>query len=900
MKNKKEDTSIKSIIIILFISAMLLSIGSIGYLIFANWYSSSKSITENVAEDINQSIYDQLDAFVRIPYHINEINHKIIQNGILDLNDETLRNKFFVGVLLSHNEEIYSFSYGTVSGEYYGARRNERKEIEIIRNNAETGGNSWYYSVNEDMTAGTLILKAGQFDPRTRAWYKAAVEAESPVFSSVYKHFIIDDLTVSSAWPVFTDKGELLGVIGTHMLLNDIGEFTKNTVNKYKGYAIIFEKDSGNLIANSMGIDNFSVLPDGTLRRIAIGDIENSEFKLAYEKYNADSNPDFIFEGADRDLYINIKEIKMNGLDWVVLSALPEGVFIKPVNQSIVLTVFLSVLVLLLSFVIYNMITRRLFKPINSLIKATEALSSGDLSQRVVIARYDEIGKISESFNKVADKMQFLINNLEVAINEGTNELYITNITLEENKNQLQLILNSTAEAIYGIDLNGDCTFCNISCLKLLGYNSQEDLLGKNMHQQIHHSNTEGVIIPKEECRIIEAIKRGKGLEANDEVFWRADGTYFDVEYHSYPQIKNGKVVGGVITFMDITNRKKREDEIKYLSFHDMLTGLPNRRCFEDNLKLMDIPDNLPLSIIFADINGLKMTNDIFGHASGDKLIKKASEILMLSCRNDDVIARTGGDEFIMLLPKTNKENAEKILTRIKREFLTARIAAMKCSISLGLDTKISSEQSLEEIISNAENEMYKDKTINRKDVNKDIIDTIVETLHSRNPREKQHSVKVSELCGKVGIALKLPEPQINILMRAGYLHDIGKITLDESIFSRQDLTEEELEKVKQHSVMGYRILNLFDESLDLAEYVYSHHERWDGKGYPRGLKGEQIPLLSRIVSIVEVYERVLSRGELSLEERKQNAIQIVKEGAGEQFDPQIAELFARMMEEKV
>lgn len=569
-------------------------------------------------------------------------------------------------------------------------------------------------------------------------------------------------------------------------------------------------------------------------------------------------------------------------------------------SKSIALTVFLSILVLVLASAMYNIITRRLLKPINSLIKVTEALSSGDLGQRARILRNDEIGRISESLNEVADKMQFLINNLEEAINERTDELHKANITLEENRNQLKLILDSTAEAIYGVDLNGNCTFCNLSCLKLLGYNSKEDLLGKNMHNLIHHSSPDGVIISEEECKVFNAIKKGKALEANDEVFWRADGTYFDVAYHSHPQVRNGEVIGGVITFMDITDRKKKEDEIRYLSCHDILTGLPNRRCFEDNLIAMDTPDNLPLSVIFADVNGLKMTNDIFGHATGDKLIKKASEILMLSCRDNDLIARTGGDEFIILLPRTNKENAEKILSRIKNEFLTARIATMKCSISLGSDTKISSDQSVEEIISNAENQMYRDKTMNRKEVNMDIIDTIVEALHSRNPREKQHSMAVSELCGKVGAAMKLPEPQIDRLMRAGYLHDIGKITLEESVFYKEDLTEEELEKVKQHSVVGYRILNLFDENLDLAEYVYSHHERWDGKGYPRGLKGEQIPLLSRVVSIVETYERIVSRGEKSPKEREKIAIQEIKENAGKQFDPQIAELFARMMEEKV
>lgn len=499
----------------------------------------------------------------------------------------------------------------------------------------------------------------------------------------------------------------------------------------------------------------------------------------------------------------------------------------------------------------------------------------------------------------VADRMQFLIDNLEAAVKARTEELYKANTELEENRNQLQLILDSTAEAIYGIDLKGKCTFCNKSCIKLLGYNSQDELLGRNMHQQIHHTRRDGTPFLVEACRIIQSIMEGRGFEADDEVFWRADGTSFDVEYHSYPQIKNGEVIGGVVTFMDITDRKQKEAEIEYLNCHDTLTGLYNRRCFEDKRKKIDIPDNLPLSVIFADINGLKMTNDIFGHAAGDELIKKSAEILARSCRENDIVARVGGDEFIILLPNTEEKNAEKVISRINSEFSDARVAAIKCSISLGFDTKKSPDQPLAEIVANAENVMYKNKTMNRKSVNMDIIDTIIKTLHSKSVREKRHSIAVSEFCSEIGSALQLSELEINKLKRAGYLHDIGKITLDESMISKEDLADEEIEEIRQHSIVGYRILNLFDDTLDLAEYVYSHHECWDGSGYPRGLKGEQIPLIARIISIVETYERVLNKGILSLSVRKKKAIGIIKEDAGKRFDPALVELFAHLVDVK-
>lgn len=483
--------------------------------------------------------------------------------------------------------------------------------------------------------------------------------------------------------------------------------------------------------------------------------------------------------------------------------------------------------------------------------------------------------------------------------NEVLDELRATGIQLQNQQNDLRLILDSAAEAIYGVDLEGKCTFCNRRCVEMLGYQEPSDLIGKNMHWQIHHSRGDGTPFPIADCIIYSAIRNGVGAHIEDEVFWRADHTSIAVEYHSYPQIKDGEIIGAVITFTDITERKKRESEIEYLNCYDMLTGLHNRRCFEENQDKLDIQDNLPISVIFADLNGLKMTNDIFGHAAGDKLIKKSAEILVQACRQHDLIARVGGDEFIILLPRTTREDAEKVLIRIRSGFLDARVEAIKCSIALGLDTKQNLDQPLEEVLSNAENAMYRDKTMNRRATDKDLIDTIIESLHSRNAKEKDHSEAVSELCYDVGVAMHLPETDISKLHRAGYLHDIGKITLDEAILSKEKLNEDALERMQQHSAIGYRILSLFDDTLDLAEYVYGHHEKWDGTGYPRGLQGEQISLISRVIAITETYDRIVNRDHSPAQDQEQHALDIISERAGTQFDPEIAMLFVQLMRDK-
>ncbi|NCB73033.1 MAG: sensor domain-containing diguanylate cyclase, partial [Clostridia bacterium] len=277
---------------------MLLTVGGIGYLVFSGWYSSAKNTTESMASEMNVHIYNQIYSLLHVPEQINESNHKLIANDIIDIRDGSIRDRFFAGVLSSYEDEIYSFSYGTSDGEYYGARRNEDWEIEIMRNDASTGGNSWYYTAKEDLTAGELILKAGLFDPRTRNWYKAAAESGNPTFSPIYKHFIMDDMTVSYACPVYDEQGKLEGILGTHVLLGNIDSYLEDIVSQYKGYAVIIEKSSGELVGNSLADISF----------------EGSDMQRAWLQYKEKPEPEFFYKGTEDGLYINVDEINLPGL----------------------------------------------------------------------------------------------------------------------------------------------------------------------------------------------------------------------------------------------------------------------------------------------------------------------------------------------------------------------------------------------------------------------------------------------------------------------------------------------------------------------------------------------------------------------------------------------------------
>lgn len=899
MTEKTNKTlSIRTIMILVFSTIMLITIGVIGFVVFSNWVSSADATTERIVRDMNNDIYHQIEILMDVPLRNNEINQKLIVNGIVDLSDEEEREKFFVSALQSQNEEIYSFSIGMETGDYYGARRNEAGVIEIMRNNAETNGNSWYYSVTEELTAGELVVQAGKFDPRTRAWYKVAKESGNPGFSPVYKHFVMDDLTVSAAYPVFDSEGVLQGVLGTHIILTSIDQYLKENVKYVNGIAIIAEKETGELIGNSLGLKNFNLFSDRTIDRTSIQEIENAIINQAYDIYRETSRTQFKVKSNGENYYIHIQEFQNEGIDWLVISAIPERLLMADIYAIMRLTTIISIAAVLISIIVYLLFMNNLLKPINYLVAMTEKYSQGDLNQRVKVIRNDEIGRISSAYNNMAETISSLVNNLEVKVEERTLEWEKVNVELTEYKEQLQLIFDSTAEGIYGIDTDGNCTFCNASCLRLLGYQNQDELVGKHMHWQIHHSYKDGSRFPLEKCNILRSFNEGKGTDVDDEVFWKKDGSSINVEYHSYPQFKNGKIIGTVVTFMDNTEKKNAEKRIKYLGEHDSLTGLFNRVYFENALKEINSEKNLPISIIFSDVNGLKMTNDIFGHAAGDALITKCAEILKETCRDSDIVARVGGDEFIILLPNTPANIAEQIIERASNELSKVKIEAINCSMSMGYETKTEMGQDVEKIMAKAENKMYSEKTLKQKSIHSDLINSIIATLHERSPHEKIHSQSVSELCSRLGKAMNLSETELKKLKDAGFYHDIGKIVLANHLLNHEKpFTEEEIREIQDHTVVGYRILNLFEDTLDLAENVYYHHEKWDGSGYPKGLKGREIPFLARIISLVESYDTMVQVDRGNSEYRK-NALKMISDMSGIKFDPEIVDVFLRMMSE--
>lgn len=468
---------------------------------------------------------------------------------------------------------------------------------------------------------------------------------------------------------------------------------------------------------------------------------------------------------------------------------------------------------------------------------------------------------------------------------ESTLQLRDMNTELLEHKEKLILILNSSADGIYGMDKEGNFTFINKSALCLLGYEKVQDLIGKNCHKMIHHHRKDGTEYPSEECRVYDSINRGKVFSCEDEVFTRKDGSSFSVRYSAHPQIRNGEIIGAAITFSDITEQKKREEEILYLTYHDPLTGLYNRSYLEKVHGELEKEKHYPLSIVVGDVNGLKLSNDIFGHHRGDLFLKRTADVIKKSIREEDLVFRVGGDEFYLFLKNTREEEAKAVMEMIQKAVELEDFNGIRGSISLGLYVKTGNELSLEEALNDAEQSMYREKTVRAKMEGKRQLAFLIQHLMSY-PKERTHAENTRNYAEAIGKVLQLKQDELRDLEDAAYLHDIGKIP---TLLGRSKWEMSFYPTRKDHAIIGYRILNSFEETAGIAKAVLSHHEKWNGTGYPKGLVGEEIPLLSRIIAVAEKFDRLtgVSYGEPM---SKEKALRHLDQEKGNTLDPVVVE----------
>jgi diguanylate cyclase (GGDEF)-like protein len=384
----------------------------------------------------------------------------------------------------------------------------------------------------------------------------------------------------------------------------------------------------------------------------------------------------------------------------------------------------------------------------------------------------------------------------------------------------------------------------------------------------------------------------------NHAVITDRSGNQISIEDSATPVKNSDGITTGVVSiFRDITQRKAQAEKIEFLSYHDHLTGLYNRRYFEEELKRIDGRRHYPLSIVMGDINSLKMINDAFGHLAGDGIIYATGKVIKKCCRPTDHATRWGGDEFVLLLPNTDGETAKKIVERMNQAAALASVDQGVLSIAFGWDTKYAVTENIMTVFKNAEGRMYKQKLKMKPEVREMTIATIMNTLFEKSGSEKNHAKNVSFYCQRIAEAMHLSEQEIEIMKTASYLHDIGKVAIDKKVLEKADcLSDEEWELIKRHPEIGYHITNTSADQSEIALAILGHHEWWDGNGYPKGLSGTDIPLLSRIIAIACAYDTILTKRPDKKPGNSRAAVNEIMAGAGSQFEPEIAILFVNQV----
>lgn len=497
---------------------------------------------------------------------------------------------------------------------------------------------------------------------------------------------------------------------------------------------------------------------------------------------------------------------------------------------------------------------------------------------------------------KTWSAQQISLLNVIAEIIAGALVGYEARVALQESEERYREILATIEEGYYETDLTGRLTYINEAACQLFGGYEPEELLGMS-YDQLYQDPARAF---KTFNKVFTTGKPERGLILE---MIRKDGAIrFGELSISLIRNRDGRVTGFKGIGKDVTDRIEYERKLEYLSLHDQLTGIYNRAYFESELERLSGSREFPVTIISADLDGLKLINDTIGHNAGDHLLQNCALVMKESLRQSDILARVGGDEFSVILPRTDKPTGENIVRRMREKINNYNMnnEDLLLGISLGVATAENSEETLKTLFKRADDMMYRDKLYRSSSSRGKIVQSLLAALAERDYITEGHARRLEDLCRAIGEKLNLSSHQLADLALLAQVHDLGKVGIPDHILFKPDrLTDDEWEIMKGHPEKGYRIASSSPDLAGIAEFILKHHERWDGSGYPLGLQGEEIPIECRILAIVDAFDAMTNKRPYNDKKTVEEATEELNEYSGSQFDPELVRVFLDVLEDE-
>lgn len=456
--------------------------------------------------------------------------------------------------------------------------------------------------------------------------------------------------------------------------------------------------------------------------------------------------------------------------------------------------------------------------------------------------------------------------------------------SLHKSEKRYRSLVEHLLEGMAIVRFSGEIVFWNPSAAKMFGVTLKVGEGVGNARRFLHPSLVE--VASKD----FLSIEDGNDITAEYQCL-RLDGSAMWLEIYGTLIDYEGEAAM-LLLMRDVTERRSVQEAREYLYWHDSLTGLYNRHYFEKLLSEGSMPSP---AIIVADLNGLKLINDTFGHVAGDELLKSVARLLEQNAPDGAVCARIGGDEFVILIPDARSEDVAQCVLQLEGAIVECNNTTphYPFSVSFGYKTATEFGGGVYALYKEADDHMYREKLLQKQSSRSSLVHVLMGALESKNFETREHVERMGELAVTLARAIEYPEDAMFELVLFAKFHDIGKVGVADSILQKPGpLNPEEKKEMQRHCEIGYRIAMASPELATVADLILKHHEWWNGAGYPHGLSRHDIPLACRIVAIADAFDAMTSDRPYRQGMSSQDAILELQRYAGTQFDPMLVEVF--------